>query len=256
MKKTLKSIRINPLKWTQLLGVGLTIALLQGCGDSEDLSSTNNGSGVVAPNLRTVQGLVTGPGGGRLQNAKISVEERSTHYDRKVFTDSNGAYALDLPEGVYDIIVDPEGDEASGVFGPIEVTTDLQTDFSLVQADPRSGLVSGRILEAPGRPAANRRLRLVPATATSKNPLEPAEVPDIIETTTDSEGNFQADFATDQETGFDLEIYDATGSLDEFVNIYKPSGALNVELSVEDSPVENSVRAGEWSGNPPQGTRL
>jgi hypothetical protein len=228
---------------------------IQGCGDdSSDLFVATGGGS--APILSLVQGSVTGPDGSPLVNAQVSVEERTTHFDGLAFTDSNGTYTLSLPPGVYDVAVDGAGNEANGFFGPIQVQEDIESNFSLLAGDPRPGLVAGQISVTPGQPAAGRKLRLVAVTATSHDPLVPADVPDDIETTTDAEGRFEVDFGTGQELAFDVEIFEADGSLDEHVNVIKPPGGLQVSLSADQSPVENVLRAGEWDGETLETFRL
>lgn len=233
----------------------LAASVLQGCGDdsSEQFVATGGSS---APVLSRVQGYVTGPDGSPLVNAQVRVEERTTHFDGRALTDSNGLYTLSLPPGVYDVSVDGAGSEANSFFGPIEVQGDIESHFNLLTADPRPGLVAGQISVTPGQPAAGRRLRLVAVTATSHDPLVAAEVPEDIEVTTDAEGRFEADFGTVQEVAFDIEIFEADGSLDEHVNVVKPSGPLQVSLSVDQSPVENVLRAGEWDGETLETFRL
>lgn len=225
----------------------LATAALQGCGDdsSDQFVATGGNS---TPTLSRVQGVVTGPDGSPLVNAQISVEERASHFDSRAFTDSNGVYTLSLPPGVYDVSVDGPGSEANGFFGPIQVQGDIESNFSLTAADPRPGLVAGQISVTPGQPAAGRKLRLVAVTATSHDPLVPAEVPEDLEVTTDAQGRFEADFGTNQEIAFDIEIFEADGSLDEHVNVIKPPGPLQVSLSADQTPVENVLRAGEWDG--------
>jgi hypothetical protein len=121
------------------------------------------------------------------------------------------------------------------------------------------GTVSGTLLLPSGEPLANRKLRVLPITARSYDPSQPATVPGPIEVTTGPDGSFTVNLGTGQEVGFNLEVYGPDGTtLVEFVDVEKPSGPFSVTLTtggdvknrlgVSDEPPPEPVK-----GRPPIG---
>lgn len=218
-----------------VLGVAM-IGLLAGCG--------SGGSG----GAHTISGTVRDARGQALAGVAIALEHRLTDEGALVQSLADGTYRAQVAPGVYDarLVDEAAPGTAAGTFGPIAIRTDLQRDFVLHEADPADpGRVSGRLVSRPGTSLAHRRVRLLPATAISRDPAVPATVPPPVETTTDGDGRFAVSLGTDQEIGFDLEIYEADGALDEFVDIIKPAGAMTVELASEYVATENRHRVSQ-----------
>jgi hypothetical protein len=231
--------------WGGVLCYVVVFGWLSGCGGGDHDSQP-----AVS---RTFSGTVRDARGQALGGVSVLLENRLTDAGALATTAGDGSFSAPVPAGVYDIrLVDESSTSvAAGEFGPVEISADLQRDFTLQDADPTDpGRVSGQLFAQPDTPLANRKLRLVPTTALSYDPNTLATVPDPIEMTTDAEGRFATSFGSDQELGFDLEIYQADGALNEFVDIIKPAGEMTVELASEYLDTVNVHRVSDAADTP------
>jgi hypothetical protein len=225
----------------KLFGLALVLTLA-GCGDSADFEEQLVNQNVVRPSL---SGQVLAEDGSALAGVTVVAQERTTNQEVRVTSGADGSFQANLPAGVYDVLLDKDGDPttATSFYGPVKVNTAVQQSFTLRDAGGRSAsTVFGKILSRPGVPAAGRTIVLRPGfilADVDEGAFQP------VQGTTDAEGNFSLELSTSEETAFDLDVQEAGGGLDEFIDLSKVDKACYAEFSVDENSTENAFRSNQ-----------
>jgi len=243
----------------QRLSIAICFAaavLLNGCGSG----STDSTAGTLQPSGTSATVLPSGPAanlsgrvlsesGQGVSEVEVVAVDRTTNIQYETVSGPAGAYSLQLPPGVYDVgLLSSEPQTATCFYGPITASPGLLQDFALKSAAGRpADQVFGRIRLRPGTPAAHRRIALQPRSAR----LAPNQEPPVrVETTTDANGDFALSAGSSGDVGLDVELHEANGLLDEWVDIFKTDKACYVELSSDATPTENRLHCGEADASP------
>lgn len=213
-----------------------------GCGGSSDLNSPA-GSSAGSNSGTTLSGRVVSESGASLEGVRVVVHERTSNFKATGVSGRDGSFTLQVEPGVYDLGLDKEGDmqTATCFYGPVDAGGE-QANFVLKNSGGRPPeKLFGRIWLQPGNPANQRSLTLRPGhgqvTPDKKNPP--------VTLNTNSDGSFETALASKGETGLDVEVSTASGSLDEFVDIGKLAKPCYVEIATEQSPVVNRLRSNQ-----------
>lgn len=233
------------MKKTLLFACALYIA---GCGSSDSVQGFNS-NGANANNLTSISGRVVDENGAPLQGIAVKAQERTSGQELAIQSNPDGSFQITTPAGVYDLVLDRRGDSqvATSYYGPIVAGGGSSRDFVLHNRGGRaSDVIFGKIERTPGSPAAGRLLNFNPGSAAN---YKDSVLPSSMATgTTLSDGRFEVALGHTDQVTLDLEIPDANGSLDEWVRVEKLDKPAYVEVSTEQSEVENQLRANE---NPP-----
>lgn len=229
--------------------VGLVLGLmLVGCGGSGDASLDNPQLNPGGGQSSGLSGQVLSQSGAPLDGVRMILQNRATRQDTEVVSGAGGRFSVQLGSGVYDVGLDLEGDPttATAFYGPVAVGPGGQRDFVLPQSAGRPvGQVFGTIFTQQGTAAGNRRVDVTPGFIAKSDPVSGSGAAQS--TITDAQGRFSADLGSGAEFGLDIDVFDAQGALDEFVDVGKLQKPLYVEFAVEQSEVENLLRANESS---------
>ncbi len=114
-----------------------------GWGEIDALAAVNMASGMCA--MGTLEGTVTTDGFSPVEGAKIFADN-GAGYTKNIYTDSNGSYSSDLPDGSYILIASKYGYETQIITGVVitEGATTMQ-DFIIPQLG--MSLVSGHVYD-------------------------------------------------------------------------------------------------------------
>lgn len=232
------------LRFGMLRFVALAFVLsLVGCGSS---ASDFN---LAQPGLNSsLSGRVVNEQGAGVTGVLVVARERTTSQGVTARSGADGSFQVSAPPGVYDLSFDLQGDSqtATCYYGPVDSTAGTQRDFVLRNRNGRSDdTVFGKIELVPGSPAANRRLELRPGYARN---FTGAVLPDSLASlTTQPDGSFEVALGHRDEIGFDLEIFDGAGALDEWIKVDKFPKPCYVQVASEQSPVVSLLRVNQTS---------
>lgn len=237
--------------------VGLVCALtLVGCGasTSNNLTSQSGPTTTAATNL---SGRVVNEGGNGVAGVLVMARERTTDQGFATRSLADGTFQVNAAPGIYDLSFDLQGDTqtATCYYGPVDSTLTSRRDFVLRNRNGRTDdTVFGKIDLVPGTPASNRRLELRPGYA--RNFAAPV-LPDSLATvTTQADGRFEVNLGHLKELGFDLEIFDGGGALDEWVKVDKSPKPCYVEVASEQVAAESLLRVNHTNTPIPPSKRL
>lgn len=229
----------------RLLCVALASVMI-GCGSTNDVSLQSGGSVAQAGAATTLlAGKVVDERGGAVAGVSVVVHERTTNLKAEGVSGADGSFSLAVPSGVYDLGLDKNGDPltASCFYGPIDTATAQSQNFVLRDSNGRPvNQVFGKIWLQPGVAATNRQVTLRPSIELVDNDME---VPPPVSTNTANDGSFNLQVASNREVGLDVEVHDAGGVLDEFIDVGKRDKPCYAEFITEQSPVENRLRANQ-----------
>lgn len=216
------------------------VLFLTGCDSSSDFQQV---VGNVPPlQMTTLSGRVTSENGDGLAGVRVVVHERTTNAKHSGLSDSDGSFLLTLPEGVYDLGLDKEGDlsTATCFYGPV-VAGRQARNFVLRSVNGRSNeKVFGKIWLRSGIPASQQRVNLVSAHA-----LNVLKKPADVSGRTQGDGSFELSLDNGDERAMDLEIYDGNDRFDQFVDFGKLSKPCYIEMATQQSSTKNLLRAGQ-----------
>lgn len=212
-----------------------------GCGGSNDpVFSTGGGGTSVSP---TLSGRVRDQSGNPAGNVRVVAHERTTHAKLETMSNPDGSFSFGTAEGVYDLgLHRDDAQTATCFYGPVFPDAGTSQVFQLRGVQGRSpDEVFGKLYSRQDVPAGNRRLVLRPMATVTGGAIEL----DDVEVRTAADGSFSARINTDHELAMDLDIFDRSGTLDEWVDIGKLRKACYVELVTDTEAPENRLRANE-----------
>lgn len=211
------------------------------------LRVTAGTNATVAPLPLPTTARVVDADGVAVPSVEVVLHERVSDRKYVLSSDAQGAFALDMPPGVYDIGLNSSLDPNSATcfYGPLTLPAQAGRTFVLQDGGGRpAGTIFGRIELQAGRPASFCQVVLSPTqTSSTADPQNPIPVPPPVQVQTLADGSFQTTLAADGPVALDLEVYGADGTLDEFVDVSTLSKPCYVEFAVEESPVMNRLRS-------------
>lgn len=223
----------------------VTSLILVGCGSNsavQEVSGATQSSG-AAPQLAA---LVRNAQGVPVSGVRVVAQDRITSQQVEGISGADGSVFLDLAEGVYDVGLDREGDPetATCLYGPVMVNGKTQREFVLRSSEGRpAGQIFGELSLTPGVKTALRRVVVRPGSAKNLPAGVDGKAP--LTTTTDAQGRFAVTLPANTEFAVDLEVFDGTNNLDEFIDIAKREKPCYVEFATEQSAVENTLRCNQ-----------
>lgn len=218
---------------------------LVGCGAEGGESGSAFSSGGSVPIQSTISGRVISERGTPEAGVRVIVHARTNNARSEAISAADGTFLLPVTAGVYDIMLNREGDSqsASCYFGPVEPAGSSR-DFILHASNGRPvNSIFGKLSLTDGVPAVNRKVNLNVANALNEKSL-----PLSASGRTQSDGSFDLTIATENLAGVDLEIFDGSENLDEFADFSFLQKPVYLEFVSEQNSVENVQRAGH---NPP-----
>jgi hypothetical protein len=115
-----------------------------------------------------------------------------------------------------------------------------------------AGCLFGRLFLQPGKPLAGRQVVLSPTQTTAKsNSMNPSPVPSPVVLKSALDGSFEGNLAFDGPVGLDVEVHNADGTLDEFIDVSTLAKPCYVEFASEQSAVTNRLRSNQSDGPDP-----
>lgn len=216
--------------------------LISGCGGSGE-SGLETGPTQGTGSTTSLTGKVTSEGGAPIGGVRVVVHERISNAKFIGESADDGSFTLYVPAGVYDLGLDKENDSTTATcfYGPLDTAGTLPSTYILRSSGGRSAdRVFGKLWLQPGNPAPSRKLTLVADHGHGRR-RRPANVT----ARTQADGSFELTLPVTDELGLNLEIYDGSELLDEFVDFGKLEKPAYLELASEQSPVENVLRIGQ-----------
>lgn len=226
----------------------LLLGLASGCGSNTDANLSSGTSQANPAPSSSISGRVLTESNLPASGVQVIVHERTTDLRTRTLSGPNGEFQLALAPGVYDLGQEDKKDpsRANSYFAPITVDAPVQRDFVIRNTQGHvTDEVFGKIFLTPGVPAVNRQIVLRPGAQHGGTGLDRPVSPS---TRTAADGSFSVALGSNLETALDIEIYDNTG-LDEWVDVAKRAKPCYVELTSEESPVENRLHCTENDPN-------
>lgn len=172
-------------------------------------------------------GTLTDAHGSAVQGARVIAMERESNEKYTTLTHDNGTYTLRLPKGTYDLAVDDANAHATCFTGPIVIVQGSvnEIDAQLPADSVTDDTVYGTITH--DRNADLSGWTVVFVSNVGKN--GEASLPETT-VTLDAQSSFSASLGG--ECMMDINIYDADGTLVEFVDFGKLSGPCQLDFIV------------------------
>lgn len=229
-----------------------TLALLLSITAGCDSAPPPNGIATLG-DPATLRGVVRDEAGAPVAGVMVVAQGRlnDNRATATALTAADGSFEITAPASSYDVGFDLEGSAlyATNFYGPVMIGEGATRDFVLHGAEGLDDeTVYGRVFLRTGEPASGRMLRLHAATAAQHDETLEAAIPADVQATTDASGSFMLQLgASAQEVELDIEMFEADGTMDEFVSIATRGKPTYVEFVTEEFTVEDTTRAGEAS---------
>lgn len=205
----------------------LAVLGLSACGGGDEPP-------VAAPVV--LGGQVTASGAA-VANAHVIAMNRLTNQEFSAYTDTDGHYRMALPRGDYDLGSEDGAMHHAAIVGPVSLDDTATTrDIALPAADP--GLFFGTLLRPDGQPAAGYALQVSSNTG---------DLYHVEETITAEDGSFSMPLGGQR--AFDLDVFDPTGALVEFIDLHKLDGSLKVTLQLASDEARRNVFRHDQTAN-------